>query len=74
MFAVDGCKLPSNASKEHSGTHAEFAKKQKKINRAVRRLLAKHRKEDSAGQDNHPTRRGAEEKNIEALRKASRKI
>jgi len=23
MFAIDGCKLPSNASKEWSGTHAE---------------------------------------------------
>ena len=43
MFAVDGCKMPSNTSKEYSGGHAEFAKKQKKFNRAVRRLLAKHR-------------------------------
>lgn len=24
MFAIDGCKLPSNASKEWSGTHAEL--------------------------------------------------
>ena len=24
MFAVDGCKLPSNASKEWSGTKADF--------------------------------------------------
>ena len=30
MFAVDGCKMPSNASKEHSGIHAEMTKKQKK--------------------------------------------
>jgi len=74
MFAIDGCKMPSNASKEHSGTHADFAKKQKKINRAVRRLLAKHREEDSGGQDNDHTRRAAEEKNIETLRKASRRI
>ena len=27
MFAIDGCKLPSNASKEWSGTREEFAKK-----------------------------------------------
>ena len=74
MFAIDGCKMPSNASKEHSGTHAEFAKKQKKINRAVRRLLAKHREEDSGGQDNDYSRRAAEEKNIESLRNASRRI
>ena len=74
MFAVDGCKMPSNASKEHSGTHKELARKEKKINRAVRRLLAKHREEDGTGQDNDHTRRAAEVKNIEALRKASRKI
>ena len=74
MFAVDGCKMPSNASKEHSGTHAELAKRQKKINRAVRRMLAKHREEDSLGQDNNHTRRAAEEKNINVLRKASHKI
>ena len=74
MFAIDGCKMPSNASKEHSGTHTELNKKQKKIDRAVRRMLAKHREEDSASQDNDHTRRAAEEKNIEELRKASRKI
>ena len=49
MFVIDGCKMPSNASKEHSGTHAEFTKKQEKINRAVRHLLAKHREEDTSG-------------------------
>ena len=27
MFAIDGCKLSSNASKEWSGTREEFAKK-----------------------------------------------
>jgi transposase len=27
MFAIDGCKLPSNASKERSGTKADFEKK-----------------------------------------------
>ena len=74
MFAIDGCKMPSNASKEHSGTHAELNKKQKKIDRAVRRMLAKHREEDASSQDNNHTRRTAEEKNIEELRKASRKI
>ncbi len=40
MFAIDGCKLPSNASKEWSGTRAELSRKQKKIDRAVARMLA----------------------------------
>jgi hypothetical protein len=74
MFAVDGCKMPSNASKEHSGTHAQMTKKHKKIDRAVKRMLAKHREEDTSGQDNDHTRRTAEERNIEELRNASRKI
>lgn len=74
MFAIDGCKLPSNASKEHSGTHADLTKKRKKINRAVKRMLTKHREEDASNQDNNHTRRAAEEKNMEELRKASRKI
>ena len=74
MFAIDGCKLPSNASKEWSGTQAEFDKKRRKMDRAVRRLLAKHREEDAFGQVNDHTRRAAEEKQIETLRKASRKI
>ncbi|MCK5881959.1 MAG: transposase, partial [Sinobacterium sp.] len=43
-------------------------------NRAVRRMLAKHRKEDASGQENDHSRRAAEEKNIAELRKASRKI
>jgi len=74
MFAIDGCKLPSNASKEWSGTHKEMTKKQKKIDRAVRRMLSKHREEDVTGQDNDHTRRAAEEKHIASLRAASRKI
>jgi len=53
MFAIDGCKLPSNASKEWSGTKAEFGKKKKKMEQAVRRVLEKHREMDKkiAGED-----------------------
>ena len=46
MFAIDGCKLPSNASKDRSGTHADLTKKQLNIDRAVRRMLNKHKHED----------------------------
>jgi hypothetical protein len=48
MFAIDGCKLPSNASKEWSGTHDELKKKRQKIDRAVRRMLQRHREQDDA--------------------------
>ena len=73
MFAVDGCKMPSNASKEWSGTHDDLEKKAQKINRAVRFLLKKHREEDKNGPPD-PTMRQREEKQKESLTKASRKI
>lgn len=74
MFAIDGCKLPSNASKEWSGTHAELTKKHRKIDRAVRRMLGKHREEDAEGQVNDHSRREREEKRVKKLREASAKI
>src|SRR5512136_1437159 len=40
LFALDGCKLPSNASKELSGTLAELQKKKQKIEAQVAQLLA----------------------------------
>lgn len=47
MFAIDGCKLPSNASKEWSGTKAELTAKKEKLERAIRRMLKAHRERDS---------------------------
>ena len=35
MFAIDGCKLPSNASKEWSGTKAELNAKRIKLEREI---------------------------------------
>jgi len=51
MFAIDGCKLPSNASKEWSGTHNDLKNKKKKIERAVKYMLSKHREADKHGLD-----------------------
>ena len=42
MFAIDGCKLPSNASKEWSGTRADFSKKIEKMETAIKRMVEKH--------------------------------
>ena len=39
MFAVDGVKMPSNASKTWSGTREDFGKKVQKMERAVRQSL-----------------------------------
>jgi transposase len=45
-FAVDGCKLPSNASKQWSGTHKELEEKRKKLERVAERLVERHRERD----------------------------
>jgi transposase/C4-type Zn-finger protein len=72
MFAIDGCKLPSNASKEWSGTHAELKKKRQKIDRAVRRMLTRHREQDRSEQTEDIQQR--EQEQIKKLRAVSRKI
>jgi transposase len=51
MFAVDGVKLPSNASKEWSGSQADYSKKIEKMERAVAHLTQQHREVDAAGED-----------------------
>nr|WP_240194587.1 transposase [Desulfopila inferna] len=42
MFAIDGCKLPSNASKEWSGTRADLKRKAEKMEQALRRMVTHH--------------------------------
>jgi transposase len=49
MFAVDGCKLPSNASKEWSGTNEELQKRYDKLKKVSKKILAKHRLNDKLG-------------------------
>ncbi len=53
MFALDGCKLPSNASKELSGTITELRKKKEKIETKVAQLLTEQLQTDR-GQDDSP--------------------
>ena len=74
MFAIDGCKLPSNASKEYSGTKANFKKKVNKMDLAVRRMLSKHREEDQSPDEVDAGRREREQNQIAKLRKTARKI
>ena len=46
MFAIDGVKLPSNASKARSGTRAEFKRQADKIEVEVKKMLDRHRQAD----------------------------
>lgn len=47
MFAIDGVKLPSNASKQKSGTRADFEHQAAKLEAAARVMLERHREADS---------------------------
>jgi transposase len=46
-FAIDGCKLGSNASKQWSGTHEELAQRQAKMETAARAMVRRHRECDA---------------------------
>ena len=47
MFAIDGVKLPSNASKSKSGTRADFMRQAEKMEAAAKAMLARHRENDA---------------------------
>jgi transposase len=47
MFAIDGVKLPSNASKAKSGTRADFQRQADKMEAAAQAMLARHRENDA---------------------------
>ena len=54
MFAIDGVKLPSNADKKRSGTHAELAHEAGRMEAAVEKMMKAHRGRDEraeAGED-----------------------
>ncbi len=72
MFAIDGCKLPSNASKEWSGTRADFEKKAAKMERAIENILRRHREEDLGKTETKE--KEAEEKFVATLNKRISKI
>jgi hypothetical protein len=50
-FAVDGCKLPSNASKRWSGTHQELESKRQKLESFADEIVRRHREQDTCEAD-----------------------
>jgi hypothetical protein len=67
-FAVDGCKLPSNASKQWSGTRRELAEKRTKLERVAERIVQRHRERDGQEQD------GASAKDAKKVDRYRRKV
>jgi transposase len=69
MFAIDGVKLPSNASKAKSGKRKDFVRQVNKMHQAVGELLRRHRESDAA--DAQADLRERERRHIARLRRES---
>jgi transposase len=72
MFAIDGCKLPSNASKEWSGTHKSLKRKLQKMQQAIKVIQEKHRHSDEKETDKNL--RDREKHYIETINSRIKKI
>jgi len=51
MFAIDGCKLAANCSKEWSGTRKELMHKKEKFKAFIKYIMEKHAKSDESELD-----------------------
>jgi len=73
LFAIDGCKMSSNAAKEWSGTFKELEQKRDKIQRQIQYHLAEHKKLDK-NESRDDERRQRSEQAIKTLTKAHEKV
>jgi len=60
LFAMDGVKLSSNASKEWSGTKEDLTRKKEKMEKVIRQMLARHRQTDDTEQNKDATEQEAQ--------------
>lgn len=73
LFAIDGCKMPSNAAKEWSGTFKELKEKRRKLRRQIRYHLAEQQRVDQQ-ETRDEVRAQRHQQSIETLSKAAEKI
>lgn len=73
LFAIDGCKLPSNASKEWSGTFKELKQKRAKLQKLIRYHMREHRRIDKYEKADEERRKRTEQ-TLDTLNKAHDKI
>ena len=72
LFAIDGVKLSSNASKEWSGTKEDLTHKKEKMERIIRQMMARHKETDAKEQNKDATEREAQY--VATLRENVKKI
>lgn len=73
LFAIDGCKMPSNAAKESSGTFKELEQKHKKIKHLIQHHLNEHQQRDQY-ETRDDARAKRTEQTIKTLNAASDRI
>ena len=71
LFAIDGCKMRSDAAKSGSGTFKELAEKRDKIKRLIQHHMEKHKRCDEQDDDDQALRI---QQTIETLNSAHNKI
>jgi len=79
VFALDGCKLPSNASRRKSGKFSDLQRKKQNIEKKVKRLLKEQEEADKKDDDEdqeggRPSDRSNRQKQIESLQKQADRI
>jgi transposase/IS5 family transposase len=70
-FSLDGCKLPSNASKQWSGTFKDLKHKRNKLEEKVGKILLEHEKTDK---DSGDTDRKKRENQIKRMNRQINRI
>lgn len=73
LFAIDGCKMSSDSSKEWSGTIKELEQKRDKIKRLIKYHMAEHKKLD-ANEPLEDARKKRAEQAVETLTAAFDKV
>jgi transposase len=73
LIAIDGCKMRSNASKEHSGTLSELTEKRQKIRDQIKYCMKEHKKLDKR-KPREKERKEQLEQSIDTLGKHFKKI
>jgi transposase len=78
FFALDGLRLPSNASKRWSGTRSELEGRKERIEARVRKLLREHTEEDKrdegSSEGGSPSGVSDRQRQIERLQKKAARI
>ena len=67
VFAVDGCKISSNASKEYSGTFKELENKKEKLKKVLLDLTARHKSNDKLSEETFQKRVAKYESKIKKI-------